>query len=182
MNLTKEVIEANQVARTYFPERQSDPDYMPHLSLVYGDFDESTKVNTIIPKLQKSIKTIEEDEEENDSSSISTIHVDSIEIWSTQGDVKDWYKVETIPLIGRKRKKDEDEEDKTTKLQKAMNIIEDDENGKSSSVSTIPIDTRKQVWSTTTQGDNKKEWNEVAATKVVPVIGKRDDDDTKISN
>mmetsp|Transcript_61166 Transcript_61166/g.68492 ORF Transcript_61166/g.68492 Transcript_61166/m.68492 type:complete len:210 (+) Transcript_61166:128-757(+) len=88
---TEAVVLANDIARNFFPERQSDPEYMPHLSLVYGDFDEETKRNQIVPKLKKA----------DHDSQLTLLPVDSFEVWSTQGDVKEWYKVETIPLTGK---------------------------------------------------------------------------------
>jgi 2'-5' RNA ligase len=93
MKRTDAVVHANTLAREFFPERRSDPDYMPHLSLVYGDFDEATKQNEIIPKLRKLMMTDGTDQ-------YSVVPVDAIEVWSTQGDAKDWYRVESIPLTG----------------------------------------------------------------------------------
>ncbi|CAB9497345.1 Cyclic phosphodiesterase-like protein [Seminavis robusta] len=89
---SEQVVAANQLARKVFPERQSDPPYTPHLSLVYGDLTETKKVEVVIPKLQAALK--------EKSKETGTIEVDSIQVWSTQGDVKEWYLVETIPLTG----------------------------------------------------------------------------------
>jgi 2'-5' RNA ligase len=89
---TPEVVAANELARQVFPEKQSDPPYMPHLSLIYGDLTEEEKTKTVIPKLEKAF--------EQRSDYTHTIQVDAIQLWSTQGDVAEWYVVETIPLTG----------------------------------------------------------------------------------
>jgi Cyclic phosphodiesterase-like protein len=90
MKLTEEVLNANKIAREVFFERKTDPEYMPHLSFVYGDFEQAVKDSTIIPMLEKQIT--------QRAGSTLSFTVDSIEVWSTQGDVADWYLVETIPL------------------------------------------------------------------------------------
>mmetsp|Transcript_3833 Transcript_3833/g.5863 ORF Transcript_3833/g.5863 Transcript_3833/m.5863 type:complete len:211 (+) Transcript_3833:112-744(+) len=96
MKCTEQVKEANATARTIFTERQDDPPYMPHLSLVYGDFTEKQKKQEIIPKLQQKMKQITTTEKENHN----LFTVEAIEVWSTQGDFKDWYLVERVPLKG----------------------------------------------------------------------------------
>ena len=93
MKLTPDVIAANNLARNVFQERQSDPPYMPHLSMVYGDLSETDKINVVIPKIIEKL-------DRRDSSETQFLPVDSIQVWSTQGDVKEWYLVETIPLTG----------------------------------------------------------------------------------
>jgi len=95
MKLTPQVMEANALARTFFPERFSDPPYMAHLSLVYGDFSQEYKEEIIIPGLES---TLFDDEERRDAAQV--LQVDEIEVWSTQGDVSEWYFVERIPLTG----------------------------------------------------------------------------------
>ena len=97
MKLTPDVIAANNLARQIFQERLSDPPYMPHLSLVYGDLSESDKINIVIPKIIAEL-------DRHDSSETQFLPVDSIQVWSTQGDVKEWYLVETIPLTGTSEK------------------------------------------------------------------------------
>ena len=92
MKRTPEVVAANDVARQVFGERQADPPYMPHLSMVYGDLTAADKTNTVIPKITAKL--------ERRSSETRFLPVDSIQVWSTQGDVKEWYWVETIPLTG----------------------------------------------------------------------------------
>ena len=92
MKLTPEVVAANALARQVFTERQSDPPYMPHLSMVYGDLPTTTKEDVVIPKLSSDLS--------RRSSETQILPVDSIQVWSTQGDVKEWYLVEKIPLTG----------------------------------------------------------------------------------
>ena len=92
MKRTKEVVDANNLAREIFPERQTDPEYTPHLSLVYGDFGIEEKESKIIPGIKTMLQ--------KKTALMSSFEVDSIEVWSTQGDVKDWYLVEKIPLQG----------------------------------------------------------------------------------
>ena len=94
MKRTEDVVNANKIAREVFTERRTDPEYMPHLSLVYGDFTEEQKKDTIIPSLETQIQQL--------APQTTTIPVDSIEVWSTQGDVSEWYLVETVPLTGSK--------------------------------------------------------------------------------
>lgn len=95
MKTTDQVVHANTVAKSVFDERQSDPPYMPHLSLVYGDFfTREKKLHTIIPSLETAIQKHAPD--------TTKFTVDSIQIWSTQGDVSEWYLVETVPLTGTK--------------------------------------------------------------------------------
>lgn len=94
MKRTEDVVNANKIAREVFTERKNDPEYMPHLSLVYGDFTEQQKKDTIIPSLETQIQ--------QHAPQTTTIPVDSIEVWSTQGDASEWYLVETVPLTGSK--------------------------------------------------------------------------------
>jgi 2'-5' RNA ligase len=90
MKLTQEVLNANKIAREVFSERQTDPPYMPHLSLVYGEFTQTIKEAKIIPTMEQQMT--------QKASSTMSFTVDSIEVWSTQGDVADWYLVATVPL------------------------------------------------------------------------------------
>jgi len=100
---TDAVVHANTIARIHFPERQSDPEYTPHMSLVYGDFDKETKQTQIIPKLKSKIAANERSgDSDSHNNCMTLLPVDTIEVWSTQGDVKEWYKVTTIPLTGGK--------------------------------------------------------------------------------
>ena len=110
MKLTEAVVQANATARQIFPEKQTDPPYMPHLSLIYGDFSETEKKERLLPQLHQKFQTgpgKKKDAPTNEGAAAGTaaagyriIPVDAIEIWSTQGDVKDWYLVERVPLVG----------------------------------------------------------------------------------
>jgi 2'-5' RNA ligase len=95
MKRSKGVMAANALAREFFPERKADPGYMPHLSLVYGDFDLVEKESEIIPELRRKLA--------EKARYTKSFTVDAIEVWSTQGDAKDWYLVETVPLQGNIR-------------------------------------------------------------------------------
>ena len=99
MKTTKVVVDANNLAREIFPERRDDPAYLPHLSLVYGDFTLEKKISQIIPDIERMLN--------DKKSETASFQVDSIEVWSTQGDVKDWYIVDTIPLEGDPHEGDE---------------------------------------------------------------------------
>jgi len=94
MKKTQQVIHANQVARQVFVEKQEDAPYMPHLSMVYGDFSSERKTNDLIPHLREQLHAR--------APETLTIPVDAIEIWCTEGDVKDWYFVERVNLNGVK--------------------------------------------------------------------------------
>lgn len=93
LQLSKDVMEANALARRCFPERSSDPPYMPHLSLVYGDLTEVDKTSKVIPYIQTKLQ-----EASKGSDSLRVLPVNAIEVWSTQGDVSEWYLVQRIPL------------------------------------------------------------------------------------
>jgi hypothetical protein len=92
MKRSQEVVAANRLAREVFPERRSDPEYTPHLSLMYGDFDLEEKEAKLIPELRALMQ--------ERMAETQSFRVDSIEVWSTQGEAKDWYLVETVPLEG----------------------------------------------------------------------------------
>ena len=92
MKASEEVVGANRLARTVFSERSSDPEYTPHLSLVYGDFSLEEKESGIVPEIEAMLR--------EKATETASFGVDSIEVWSTQGDVKEWYLVETVPLRG----------------------------------------------------------------------------------
>eukprot|EP00977_Amphora_coffeiformis_P006978 scaffold1513_cov100-Amphora_coffeaeformis.AAC.27 len=92
---TPAVLQANALARRYFPEKQSDPPYLPHLSLIYGNnISAEEKETHWIPTLTQRIV--------DGASDTTTFSVDAIEVWSTQGHVQEWYLVERIPLVGKK--------------------------------------------------------------------------------
>eukprot|EP00123_Amoebidium_parasiticum_P011021 comp20468_c0_seq1/m.26080 comp20468_c0_seq1/g.26080 ORF comp20468_c0_seq1/g.26080 comp20468_c0_seq1/m.26080 type:complete len:184 (-) comp20468_c0_seq1:90-641(-) len=80
---TAEVLEANKLARDAF-SKHSDPPYMPHLSLVYGDVDEEVK--------QRAAAEV------NDRVAGLTFQVDSFELWNTNGKPADWYLVKSFRL------------------------------------------------------------------------------------
>jgi len=79
---TIELMNANDKAREIF-NRKQDPKFMPHLSLMYGDFTPETK--------EQIIETI--DREFNISFNVRSIH-----LFSTDGKPKDWYRVGEFSL------------------------------------------------------------------------------------
>ena len=105
LQTTPEVVRANSIARQYFPERRSDPPYMPHLSLVYGDFSTRVKETEMIPKIQQRMH-----DSSNDNVT-SVIRVDAMELWNTNGPVQDWFRVARLPLSGKAGKGDEAREE-----------------------------------------------------------------------
>lgn len=79
---TDEVMRANREARRIFG-RETDPEYMPHLSLMYGDFPPRTK-EKIIEEIGKEIS--------------AGFGVESIHLFSTSGEPEDWYRVKEFLL------------------------------------------------------------------------------------
>ena len=79
---TKEVIAANERAREIFG-RRDDASYMPHLSLLYGDFPAETK-EEIISDIGNCFDI--------------SFEVKSIHLFSTAGEPKDWHRVGEFPL------------------------------------------------------------------------------------
>ena len=79
---TKEVIEANDIARKHL-NLKPIPDYMPHLSLMYGDINSEIK-EKILADLEREFNL--------------SFEVKSIHLFSTTGEVKDWYKIKEFPL------------------------------------------------------------------------------------
>ena len=77
-----DVLAAYQEARKIFPSNQ-EPDYMPHLSLLYGDFSVEIK-KQIITKIGDSF---------TDEFEANTLH-----LYLTEGNVSDWQKISTFPL------------------------------------------------------------------------------------
>mmetsp|Transcript_12917 Transcript_12917/g.16864 ORF Transcript_12917/g.16864 Transcript_12917/m.16864 type:complete len:81 (+) Transcript_12917:3-245(+) len=79
-------MEANSIAREKFGQNNSG-DYMPHISLFYGDrpmeFKEEIKEHII---------------SEFDNVVGHTVQFSEIEVWSTQGYVHEWYKVGSVSL------------------------------------------------------------------------------------
>lgn len=78
----KEIIEVNDITRKHFNLKLA-PDFMPHLSLMYGDFDSETK-EKILANLGKEFNI--------------SFEVKSIHLFSTTGEVKDWYKIKEFSL------------------------------------------------------------------------------------
>lgn len=64
-------------------EMQNIPDYMPHLSLMYGNFPEAVK--------EQIIKDIGRDQ-------ATEFIVNSIQVFKTDGEVNAWHKVKEFPL------------------------------------------------------------------------------------
>lgn len=78
---TKWLADANTKARKIF-HREDDPEFMPHLSLMYGDLSPTTKQRIIVEigsRLEMSFPT--------------TLH-----LWSTNGTPQEWYKVQEFSL------------------------------------------------------------------------------------
>ncbi len=78
------VIDANKKAREIF-ERKEDSEYMPHLSLMYGDFKSEIK-EEVIKQTGKHIKRI--------------FVADRIHIFSTNGDTHQWKSAGEFKLTG----------------------------------------------------------------------------------
>ena len=104
------VMEANALARRYFPEKVNDPPYMPHLSLVYGNqFTKQQKEEELIPTLKSKIFPPTNNTNNNTTTTTimmmttTKIHVNAMEVWSTQGYVSEWYLVERIPFSGNQQ-------------------------------------------------------------------------------
>lgn len=79
---TEPVLRANAVAREVF-ERYSDPSYMPHLSLLYGEFSSELK-DAIIAEIGRTLSR--------------KFLATSLFLYSTQGTTREWYCVEEFPL------------------------------------------------------------------------------------
>ena len=79
---TKELIQANNLAKEIF-NRKFDPEFMPHLSLLYGDF---------IPEIKEKILG-DLGREFNIDFEVKSIH-----LFSTTGEVKDWHRIKEFPL------------------------------------------------------------------------------------
>jgi 2'-5' RNA ligase len=79
---SRPVMEANLKARKIFV-RNRDPKYMPHLSLMYGDFTPATK-ETIIARIGREFNL--------------RFEVRAIYLYSTKGEPKDWYRIQEFKL------------------------------------------------------------------------------------
>ncbi len=82
---TPALVEANQKARALF-HREQDAKFMPHLSLLYGNFDVATK-KQIVASIGREFD--------------KTFQVNSIHLHSTNGEPKDWYRVQDFEIQGR---------------------------------------------------------------------------------
>jgi len=79
---SKEVIKANNIAREIF-NLNLDPEYMPHLSLMYGNLNPETKEEILADSGKEFDISFE---------------VKSIHLFSTTDAVKDWYRVKELFL------------------------------------------------------------------------------------
>jgi len=79
---TNEIIEVNKIAREIF-NLKSDSEYMPHLSLMYGDISAKIKEGILVD-LGREFDIFFE--------------VKSIHLFSTAGEVKVWYKMKEFFL------------------------------------------------------------------------------------
>ncbi len=79
---TPALLQANRAARSIF-HREQDPKFMPHLSLLYGNFAVETK--------KQMIESIGQDFNK-------TFSVNSLHLLSTNGEPKDWYEVKEFRL------------------------------------------------------------------------------------
>lgn len=81
---TNPVIHANTVAQHVFG--MNSDKYFPHLSVAYGDFSKD-QINFLKTNLGK-YSLPEKD-----------FVVEDVELWSTEGSVNEWYKIETFSLV-----------------------------------------------------------------------------------
>jgi 2'-5' RNA ligase len=77
-----EVMNANQQARKLFPSVKKT-EYMPHLSLLYGDFSVETK-KEIISKIGENFT--------------DTFEATTLYLYRTEGAVRDWQQIAAFPL------------------------------------------------------------------------------------
>eukprot|EP00744_Colponema_vietnamica_P012911 GILI01018116.1.p2 GENE.GILI01018116.1~~GILI01018116.1.p2 ORF type:complete len:208 (+),score=17.90 GILI01018116.1:723-1346(+) len=80
---TADVMGSNQCAREVF-NRHNDPSFMPHMSLVYGNFPMEKKL-TVFDELNEQIRGV-------------SFEVDCIELWNTEGPCNTWTLVKSFPL------------------------------------------------------------------------------------
>ncbi len=79
---TREVMDANTQARAIFDQSRS-ADYMPHLSLMYGDIDIAVK-RAIIRTIGKSLRC--------------TFPVSDIHLYTTSGAPEHWHRIQSLHL------------------------------------------------------------------------------------
>ncbi|GHO41965.1 2'-5' RNA ligase family protein [Ktedonospora formicarum] len=82
---SEEVMSAYQRAKSLFPN-VTKPEYMPHLSLLYGDFSVETK-KEIISMIGESFT--------------DTFEATTLYLYRTQGPVSDWQRIGAFPLRGQ---------------------------------------------------------------------------------
>ena len=82
---TPALLAASDEARRIFG-REQDPPFMPHLSLMYGDFDIETK-QRIIASLGRGHR--------------AEFRASALHLFCTTGDPRNWRRVQVIPLAGR---------------------------------------------------------------------------------
>ena len=80
---SKQLLEMNHLARVQF-ERETDPVFFPHVSLLYSQEAEPTKRETL---------------EELKINLIDSIKITGIELVKTSGEVENWERVEYIELV-----------------------------------------------------------------------------------
>ncbi|GLD93541.1 hypothetical protein PINS_up002133 [Pythium insidiosum] len=78
-----ELSSAHGIAKELFDRRQ-EPDFMPHLSLVYGDLGEQQRQD-LKRELGPRIDGMR-------------LHISSLQLWNTSGPVKNWAMVADLPL------------------------------------------------------------------------------------
>jgi len=79
---TDDLMEVNSKAREIF-NRQEGSEYIPHLSLMYGNFPPEVR-EEIIKKMGKNFNL--------------SFEIRSIHLFKTEGEVKDWYRVKEFIL------------------------------------------------------------------------------------
>lgn len=82
-----ELMNLNKRAQSIF--HMNTNKYFPHLSLAYGDYSEE-QVNEMMRRVDAQHPTLIE----------ASFTVETIEVWSTEGEVKDWFKVRTFSMLG----------------------------------------------------------------------------------
>lgn len=83
---TDSLVEAHEKAAQMFGLEGTTENYMPHISLLYGDVDEAVR--------EEIVKNANGDDLLTDI----VFEVKSIDVWCTQGSVDEWRFVASIPL------------------------------------------------------------------------------------
>ncbi|KAJ0402695.1 hypothetical protein ATCC90586_009472 [Pythium insidiosum] len=78
-----ELASAHEAAKEGFARRE-EPDYMPHISLVYGDIEEEQR-QALKRELGPRVDGMR-------------LHISSLQLWNTSGPVKSWKMVTDVPL------------------------------------------------------------------------------------